>query len=162
MRILVLLACSFVLIFHASARTLRADLVIVDKSERRLTLLWQGKPVKNYKISLGFSPEGPKRQEGDGKTPEGNYIIDSRNPHSSFHLSLHISYPNAEDSTQAKKNGVKPGGDIFIHGLPNSIADDAAMAFAGDWTLGCIAVNNSEIKEIWDAVPNGTPIQIQP
>ena len=132
----------------------RADFVEVDKSERELRLLRDGEVLKTYRISLGFAPEGDKRQEGDGKTPEGRYRLDYRNPQSRFHLSLHINYPSAADRAEAKARGVSPGGEIFIHG--------ASRRGAGDWTLGCIAVINEEIEEIWSLVPNGTVIEIRP
>ena len=137
-----------------------ADLVIVDKSDRTLTLMRGGAVLKTYRgIALGGAPVGHKRFEGDEKTPEGRYTIDYRNPDSAYHLSLHISYPDAEDLAYAKAQLRSPGGDIFIHGQPN------AMIFgtlSGDWTDGCIAVSNEEIEELWAAVPDGTPIEISP
>ncbi|MDX1497939.1 MAG: L,D-transpeptidase family protein [Salinisphaeraceae bacterium] len=139
----------------------RIDKVEVYKGERRLELWRQGKLIKSYRISLGGNPIGHKQQEGDSRTPEGNYVIDWRNPNSKFHKSLHISYPNAADRRRAKARGVSPGGDIMIHGLPNGL-DAAAVMGQFDWTDGCIAVNNREIEEIWQAVPNGTPITLHP
>jgi murein L,D-transpeptidase YafK len=106
---------------------------------------------------LGFSPAGHKTQQGDGRTPEGDYLLDWRNPNSRFHLSLHVSYPNSEDKAQAAARGVSPGGDIFIHGTPAIYA-----ALGGNWTLGCIAVSNGDMDVIWKAVPDGTPISIKP
>lgn len=139
-----------------------ADSVLVDKSERKMWLIAKGKKYREYDISLGDSPVGHKEQEGDEKTPEGNYIIDYRNPNSSYHLSLHITYPRKQDREKAHKRGVSPGGDIFIHGLPNGMGA-TPWAFKGrDWTDGCIAVNNQEIEEIWRLVKNGTPIEILP
>ncbi|HCU24137.1 MAG TPA: hypothetical protein DF383_03890 [Deltaproteobacteria bacterium] len=141
----------------------QADKILVEKAARKLTLFQKGKVLKNYDISLGQEPVGAKQQEGDGKTPEGSYVIDYRNPNSAFHLSLHISYPNARDQKQARARGVSPGGQIMIHGLPNgtpSLLGNPQRLF--DWTNGCIAVNNSEIEEIWKRVPNGTPIEIRP
>ena len=111
-------------------------------------------------IQLGDAPIGHKQFEGDEKTPEGRYTLDYGNPDSSYHLSLHISYPNAADLLASRKLGVPPGGDIFIHGLPNGWP--AAVAPKVDWTLGCIALDNAEIAEIWSLVPDGTPIRIQP
>lgn len=139
-----------------------ADRVLVDKSERKMWLLHAGNRYREYEISLGDNPTGHKQQEGDERTPEGRYTIDFRNPDSSYHLSLHITYPNAQDSAHAQSLGVSPGGDIFIHGLPNGMG---ALAFGfkhRDWTDGCIAVNNEEIEEIWSLVKNGTPIEILP
>lgn len=134
-----------------------ADAVFVDKSERRLDLLRDGAVIASFDIALGFAPEGLKTEQGDGRTPEGEYVLDWRNPESRFHLSLHISYPNDADRAQAAARGVAPGGDIFIHGTPAW-----AGAIEGDWTLGCIAVTNDEIEAIWSAVPDGTPITIAP
>ena len=139
----------------------RIDKVEVYKSERRLELWRQGKLIKSYRISLGGNPIGHKQREGDSRTPEGDYIIDWRNPNSRFHKSLHISYPNAEDKRRARAQGVAPGGDIMIHGLPNGV-EAAPMISQFDWTDGCIAVNNREIEEIWQAVPNGTAITLHP
>lgn len=147
---------------HAIARTLRADKVLVIKHRRLLMLMYRGKVVRRYRIALGFQPKGHKRQQGDGRTPEGNYVIDWRNPKSRFTLSLHINYPNRVDRASARRRGVDPGGDIFIHGLPNGATAIGRAHSARDWTLGCIAVTSDEIREIWKAVPNGTPIEIRP
>ena len=146
----------------SSAAPLKADRVVVVKHKREMTLLYKGRVVRRYRIALGFAPKGHKRQEGDGRTPEGTYVIDWRNPKSRFTLSLHISYPNRADRAQARKRGVSPGGAIFIHGLPPSWAKVGAAHSLRDWTLGCIAVTSEEIREIWNAVPNGTPIEIRP
>lgn len=127
-----------------------------------LTLLRAGKVLKIYKVALGSDPVGPKTREGDGKTPEGAYRIDAKNEHSQFHLALRISYPNAADLQRAKKLGVNPGGDIFIHGLPPEWAWLGAAHRAKDWTAGCVAVTNTEIEEIWKMVPVGTPVEIRP
>ena len=133
----------------------RADSIRVDKSERRMELLRDGKAIRRYKIRLGDAPAGHKRQQGDEKTPEGDYRISGRNPNSRFHLSLRVSYPNDADRRQARVRGVDPGGDIFIHG--GSVA-----VYPSDWTDGCIAVTNEEIEEIWSLVPTGTAIRIDP
>lgn len=139
-----------------------ADKVLVDKSERAMWLISHGKRYREYKISLGDNPIGHKQQQGDERTPEGNYVIDYRNPQSSYHLSLHITYPDKQDRDNARKKGVNPGGDIFIHGLPNGY-DNMPLLFTGrDWTDGCIAVTSTEIEEIWRLVKNGTPIEIIP
>lgn len=137
-----------------------ADLVVIDKSDRRLDLLSEGTVIRSYKVGLGGNPVGPKRRQGDQRTPEGDYIIDYRNPNSAFHLSLHISYPNQADRAESRRLGVPPGGDIFIHGLPNGWPTETAPK--ADWTLGCIAVDNPEIEEIWRLVPNGTRVRIDP
>jgi murein L,D-transpeptidase YafK len=140
----------------------RADQVIVWKKERRLELLRVGKVIKTYKIALGGSPLGPKTRQGDQKTPEGRYVIDFRNPRSQFYKSLHVSYPDAADRARARALKVSPGGDIFIHGLGRTFASVGKAHADRDWTLGCVAVTNEEIDEIWRLVPDGTPIEIKP
>jgi murein L,D-transpeptidase YafK len=146
----------------AEAAGLKVDRIVVLKSARRMNLLYRGHVVRTYSIALGFAPRGRKMREGDGRTPEGLYRIDARNPHSSFHLSLRISYPNARDRARARRMGVPPGGQIFIHGQPNSLGAAAPVGkLPGDWTLGCIAVSNREIREIWRAVRIGTPIELR-
>lgn len=140
----------------------QADHVVVEKSARTLALMKQGKVIKTYKVSLGREPVGPKEKAGDSRTPEGNYILDWRNPHSKFHLALHISYPKAGEKTRAERGGYAPGGDIMIHGRPRWTGWIRALYKDRDWTDGCIAVSNAEIEEIWKAVPDGTPITILP
>lgn len=134
--------------------------VIVDKGDRRMYLLHHSKVLKEFDVELGFTAAGHKQFEGDGKTPEGDYFIDRRNPNSSFHLSLGISYPNAADRAFARAAGKSPGGDIFIHGRPN----DKFLKFnmPPDWTAGCISVTNRQIEKIYAMVRNGTPIRINP
>jgi len=141
---------------------LQADRIVIVKSARTLTLLRQGQVLKTYKVALGQEPLGPKTRRGDSRTPEGEYVIDSRNPRSQFHLSLHVSYPNAADRARAAKLGVNPGGDIMIHGLPPAFEYLGPLHRQTDWTLGCIAVTNAEIEEIWSLVPNGTKVEIKP
>jgi len=136
--------------------------VLVRKSERRLYLLAGEEVVRSYRISLGDNPEGHKLYEGDERTPEGDYILDWRNPHSDFYKSIHISYPNPRDRELAEAWGLDPGSNIMIHGLPND-AGELAFAYEGlDWTDGCIAVSNEAMDEIWQLVPDGTPIRILP
>ena len=139
----------------------RAEKVLVVKSERKLVLLAQGRPLKEYRVALGRNPFGPKTQEGDGRTPEGNYVIDYRKADSSFHRALHISYPNRHEENQAKARGVDAGGLIMIHGIRNGAGLVGRLHRLSDWTNGCIAVTNAEIEEIWAAVPDGTPIEIR-
>ena len=139
-----------------------ATLVVVEKSIRKLHLYDGERLLKSYAIALGPSPEGHKQQEGDGRTPEGRYIIDFHKRDSAFHRALHVSYPNGEDRRRARQRGVSPGGDIMIHGLPNGMGALGRAHLARDWTLGCIAVTNEEIEEIWRAVKDGTPIDIRP
>lgn len=138
------------------------DRVLVEKAKRRLTLYDGATAVRSYPISLGGNPLGHKRQEGDRRTPEGLYALDWRNPNSKFHLSLHVSYPDAADRVSAARRGVKPGGDIMVHGLPNGLGAFAGQMLKRDWTDGCIAVNNEAIEEIWLNVKDGTPIEIRP
>lgn len=140
----------------------QADYVVVIKGARTLSLMRQGKMLKTYKISLGRDPVGHKEKAGDSKTPEGDYIIDWRNPDSKFHLSLHISYPSPQDKIQAELGGRAPGGAIMIHGRPNWTGWMRSLYEDQDWTEGCIAVSNAEMDEIWAAVPDGTPISILP
>ena len=135
---------------------------MVLKKERTLQLLSQGKVIKSYKVALGGNPVGPKTRQGDHKTPEGVYVLDSRNAHSQFYKSIHISYPNASNRAMARETGVSPGGDVFVHGLPKGYGWLGGSHRAKDWTDGCIAVTNEEIDEIWRAVSNGTPIEIRP
>jgi murein L,D-transpeptidase YafK len=146
----------------ASPEITRADRIEVFKAERRLVLLKDGRPLKTYRVSLGADPVGPKRQEGDHRTPEGRYTIDFHKYDSAFHLALHISYPNDKDRREAARRGVSPGGSIMIHGLPNGLAWFGLVHARRDWTDGCIAVTDSEIEEIARAVPDGTEIVIHP
>lgn len=139
-----------------------ADKVLIEKKERRLTLLLKGEVIKTYKIALGGNPVGPKERQGDNKTPEGTYIIDSRNRDSVYHLSLHISYPNEKDKMRAKELGVSPGGDIMIHGIKNGLTWVGASHAEVDWTKGCVAVTDEEMEEIYKLVPNGTIAEIRP
>lgn len=139
-----------------------ADKILVEKNERRLTLLAKGKVLKTYKIALGGDPIGPKERQGDNKTPEGTYVIDSRNRDSQYHLSLRISYPNEKDRKRAREIGVHPGGDIMIHGLKNGFSWAGEFHTGVDWTKGCIAVTDDEIEEIDKLVPNGTIVEIRP
>ena len=127
-----------------------------------LELLRGGKVIRTYKVALGRGGLASKEREGDGRTPEGHYIIDSRTAESHYHKALHVSYPNAEDRKRAAKLGVAPGGAIMIHGLPNGMGAIGAAHRLYDWTLGCIAVTDEEIDEIWDLVPIGTPVEIRP
>ncbi len=133
--------------------------IVVNKEARKMYLFHNEKVLKEYVIDLGFEPRGDKKIEGDGKTPEGQYFIDRRNPNSKFYLSLGISYPNAADLAEAARLGKSPGGDIFIHGESNPFKRRKGE---GDWTWGCIAVTNREMEDVYAMVRNGTPIQINP
>jgi len=162
LRVLSMLTIFTMLAATGFAADLTADVVLVEKKARRLTLLSKGQVLKAYKISLGGNPEGPKEREGDRKTPEGSYIIDGRNPRSGYHLSLHISYPNKKDRKRAKELGVSPGGQIMIHGMKNGLGWIGPFHTLCNWTQGCIAVTDKEMDEIASLVPNGTPVEIRP
>jgi murein L,D-transpeptidase YafK len=143
----------------ASKPVIKADRILVDKSDRTLILYKADKEIHRYTgIRFGDAPVGHKQFEGDEKTPEGSYTINGRNPKSSYHLSLRISYPNAADKAFAKAKGKSPGGDIFIHGQPNRWI---GPTLASDWTDGCIALSNTEIQLLWKQVDDGTAIEIK-
>jgi murein L,D-transpeptidase YafK len=146
----------------APPSTLKADRILVLKSVRKLELLRNGVVLKIYPIALGSSPIGAKHSAGDGKTPEGVYTIDARQPHSEYHLALHVSYPNEADKAQAASFHHDPGGDIMIHGLPGWYHGSDPVKFVKDWTKGCVSVGNAAIEEIYAAVDVGTPIEIRP
>lgn len=145
-----------------SAPAEHTDRVLIEKSAHRLSLLRSGQIIQTYRVSLGRNPVGPKDRNGDHKTPEGLYRIDWRNPQSKFHLSLHISYPNSQDIVNARRDGVQPGGDIMIHGLPNHLWWIGRFHRWIDWTDGCVAVTNGEMDQLWRSVPDGTPVEIRP
>jgi murein L,D-transpeptidase YafK len=140
----------------------KADRILVLKSERKLLLLRDGTVLRSYPIALGPHATGPKQVMGDGKTPEGLYVIDGRHPHSPYHLALHISYPSPADRAQSIAAHAAAGGDIFIHGLPAWYGQNDPDRFYKDWTKGCISVGNTAIEEIWAAVDDGTRIEIRP
>jgi murein L,D-transpeptidase YafK len=144
----------------ASHPSPKIDRIVVVKSARTLTLMSDGKVLKTYKVALSREPVGAKERAGDHKVPEGEYVVDSKVPHSRFHLGLHISYPNAADRERARKIGVKPGGNIEIHGLDSKYAWVGSLQRYVDWTDGCIAVTNPEIEEIYKLVAVGTPVEI--
>lgn len=129
--------------------------VVVYKAERRMDLLHFGTVLKSYRVQLGGDPFDHKEREGDNRTPEGDYIIDRRNPNSAFHLSIGLDYPNEADRAHAEANGWQPGGDIFIHGR-----GPRYQTAEGDWTNGCIAVTDRQMEDIYAMVRNGTPITI--
>jgi len=140
----------------------QADLVRVEKTARRLSLYRQGRLLRQFPIALGFQPNGAKVREGDGRTPEGRYRIDYRNPRSSYHLSMHVSYPDQQDRQRAHVGGYDPGGAIMIHGLRNGLGWIGRVHRLRDWTRGCIALTNPEMDDLWLRVPDGTPIEIHP
>ena len=139
-----------------------ADSVLVEKANRKLHLLKDGRPFRTFDIALGIRPVGDKKHEGDFRTPEGRYLLDRRNPHSEFFLSIHVSYPNREDIREARASGLDPGGAIMIHGQPNEPTRSEAYYRTQDWTNGCIAVSNSDMIDIWLMTGDNTPIEIRP
>ncbi len=139
-----------------------ADFVVIEKAARKLHLMQNGKILRTFRIALGMVPVGDKKQEGDLRTPEGRYLLDRRNPDSDFFLSIHISYPNAEDRREAAERGVEPGGAIMIHGQPNEPTRSEAYYRTRDWTNGCVAVSNSDMIDIWLMTGDDTPIEIRP
>jgi murein L,D-transpeptidase YafK len=169
MRILkIMLTLAAVAIFISTTRPVAAsdfplaDLVIVEKAERKLHLMKDGETLKTFDIALGLRPSGHKKEEGDSRTPEGRYVLDARNPNSEFFLSVRVSYPNADDIRAAQARGVDPGGAIMIHGQPNTPTRSEAYYRYQDWTDGCIAVSNSDMIDIWLMTGANTPIEIRP
>jgi murein L,D-transpeptidase YafK len=138
------------------------DRLVVYKHEHKLVLISGGRELRSYRVALGGEPIGPKTRQGDHRTPEGSYVLDSRNPNSHFYKAFHISYPNPKDLALAKKLGFSPGGDIMLHGLPKEYAFVGKAHTLHDWTDGCIAISNEEMDEIWKLVRVGTPIDIRP
>lgn len=139
-----------------------ADMVVVEKAARKLHLMKDGKPFRTYDVALGLEPVGDKAEEGDRKTPEGEYQLDTRNPDSDFFLSIHISYPSASEQRAARAKGRDPGGQIMIHGQPNDPTYSEAYYAKEDWTNGCIALSNSDMIDIWLMTPNDVRIDIRP
>lgn len=140
----------------------KADLVMVEKGKRRLSLIRDGEVFAHWRIALGGEPVGHKQREGDGRTPEGRYQLDWRNPDSCCYKSLHVSYPDAADGAAAAARGDDPGGLIMIHGQVNGRGWLGWFNQYRDHTHGCIAVRNAPMEVIWRAVDDGTPIEIRP
>ncbi|AKV06882.1 MULTISPECIES: L,D-transpeptidase family protein [Pseudomonas] len=136
--------------------------VLVLKSAHQLQLIADGKPLRTYRISLGKQPKGAKLMEGDKRTPEGFYWVDWRKVSDRFNLAMHISYPNVSDSARARREGVEPGGMIMIHGTPDTYDYPENLFHTLDWTDGCIAMRNMDMREVWGLVPDGTMIEIRP
>jgi murein L,D-transpeptidase YafK len=147
---------------HSAEAKEIADRIVVMKSARTMILENSGHVLKTYKVALGGAPTGAKEQEGDHKTPEGEYIVDAKNAHSQFYMALHLSYPNAADRVRARKLGASPGGDVEIHGLGKKYGWIGARHRLTDWTDGCVAVTNEEIEEIFKMVPVGTRVELKP
>ncbi len=139
-----------------------AERIIIEKAQRRLTLVRKDKVRRTFPIMLGGAPVGPKVEQGDLKTPEGEYVIDYKNLNSRYYLSVRISYPNERDMKRARTLGVSPGGNIMIHGMPNTARPPYSGYLNEDWTEGCIAVSNTAMQEIWLAVRENTPVEIRP
>jgi len=138
------------------------DCILVEKSKRKMTLLKQGTEFKTYHIALGRNPEGSKVQQGDKRTPEGNYYIDRKVRNSIYHRALHLSYPSPADVERAKALGVSPGGSIMIHGMKPDKLWMGDVQYLFNWTNGCIALTNREIEEVFDLVSEGTSVEIRP
>lgn len=138
--------------------------ILVDKSSRKLFVYADQAVIATYRVVLGGNPEGHKVQEGDRRTPEGNYVLDYKNKKSSYFLSIHISYPDQTDRKKASALGVSPGGDIMIHGQPNNrgFRQYVDLHARYDWTDGCIALSNQDMKTLWDLVSVPMPIEIRP
>ena len=164
MRTAALLAALLLWAGAASAAPPKATLVKVDKAGRTLQVFAGQTLLATYPIVLGRNPVGHKTREGDKRTPEGRYVLDYKNPRSAYHLSIHVSYPNAADRAQARAQGVPPGGDIMIPGQPNNAAFRRYLELRPpyDWTDGCIALSNADMKALWDQVQVPVPIQIDP
>ena len=139
-----------------------ADSILVVKHAHTLTLLRDGQPIKQYSVALGRGGLGPKQQAGDNRVPEGIYRIVSRNPHSAFYRALRVGYPTQQQTAAAHARGIDPGGDIMIHGIRNGLGWVGPAHRIIDWTKGCIAVTDPEMDQVWNAVPDGTPIEIRP
>ena len=160
--------CAFALYFyshhnwHPLPARITIDRILVEKSAKRLSIFRHGNQIKRYRIALGRNPVGAKQKEGDMKTPEGIYKIDSRNAQSSFHLALHLSYPSDEDNQRAAARGVSAGFDIMVHGIQNGRGWIGAFHRWKNWTAGCIALTDEEIEELWRVTPDGTTIEIRP
>lgn len=160
--LLLVCACAFGGPELSAQKPERADSIVILKKEHVMELLAGGKVMRTYKVALGRGGLAPKEREGDGRTPEGRYTIDAKYEHSTYHKALHVSYPNADDRKRAVRLAVPPGGAIMIHGLPNGKGWVGPRHRLYDWTLGCIAVTDQEIDEIWSLVPVGTPVEIRP
>ncbi len=157
-----LVGLSLMLLSSFSFAQEKADFVLVEKSKNLLTLFKNQKVIGTYHVVFGGSPVGHKEQEGDNKTPEGRYMLDSKNVNSAYYKSIHISYPNAKDIANAKAKGVSPGGAIMIHGQKNGFGWAAAATQKTNWTLGCIALTNEDMEVIWKSVNVPIPIEIKP
>lgn len=146
----------------ATAMLPAADRVVVYKSQRRMELWRHGAVLRDFRVSLGLSPKGPKERAGDFRTPEGVYRLTRRNPRSDYFLSIQVSYPNPDDVRAAHRAGTDPGGAIMVHGLPNVLRHPPDYYATQDWTDGCIALSNSDMVEFWLLTQDNIPIEILP
>ena len=152
-----------ILLFLGTAHSEQtADLVVVEKSKSRLYLMREGEAFASFRVAFGSNPKGHKQEQGDGRTPEGRYILDYKNSGSAYYKSIHISYPNAKDRKEARNLGVDPGGDIMIHGQKNGYGRLSILVQRFNWTNGCIALSDRDMDTVWNAVKPGTPIEIRP
>jgi murein L,D-transpeptidase YafK len=149
-------------VISSTENTEMVDSILILKKDHVMKLLVGGRVIRTYKVALGSGGLAPKQREGDARTPEGHYTIDAKYEQSKYHKALHVSYPNAEDRKRAARLGASPGGAIMIHGLPNGKGWVGARHRLFDWTLGCIAVTDEEIDEVWKLVPVGTTVEIRP
>lgn len=162
MRIALTVLLLLIASYDHAAQPVSADLVVVDKSDKRLYLYRQQKLLAAYPVAFGANPVGHKRQEGDERTPEGHYILDLKKANSGYYRSIHISYPNARDIADARRRGVAPGGFVMIHGQKNGFGWAAFLTQRFNWTNGCVALSNESMEAVWQAVKVGTPIEIRP
>jgi murein L,D-transpeptidase YafK len=155
-------ALAFMLYWGIAHSQQMADMVLVEKSKSRLYLMREGEAFASFRVAFGSNPKGHKQEQGDGRTPEGRYILDYKNSGSAYYKSIHISYPNATDRKEARKRGVDPGGDIMIHGQKNGYGRLSILVQRFNWTNGCIALSDRDMDAVWNAVKPGTPIEIRP
>ena len=156
--LLILFLCSSTSVYSEQ----KADSVLVIKSEAKLYLINNGLTFTEFHVAFGSNPRGHKKEQGDGRTPEGKYILDYKNVNSAYYKSIHISYPNAKDRADARRRGVDPGGEIMIHGQKNGYGRYSFVTQFFNWTNGCIALSDKDMDAVWKAIDPGTPIEIRP
>lgn len=154
--------CMLLLFWNQFVSAASVDLVRVLKSEHKLQLVSAGKVVNEFHVALGGNPKGHKKQEGDERTPEGQYVLDYKNENSSFYRAIHISYPNTKDTELAMSMGVSPGGQVMIHGQKNGFGWLSSVMQRFNWTDGCVALSNQDMDIVWQKVRTGTPIELFP
>lgn len=146
----------------AAMAGIKADYVVIDKSSERVYLLFRGNIIRSFPAVFGFNPVGHKQYEGDGRTPEGRYMLDFKNDSSKFYRSIRVSYPNKQDEFRAEMRGDSPGGDIFIHGQKNGYSWEELTKDRKNWTDGCVAMRDTDMAQVWELVDVDTPIWIRP